>query len=67
MKKIALIKSWGDFLGDPIGLSVTGCRQAEFSMILLRGPDMLSDRQLIFKSPFDFLASLSLLRGRMEW
>jgi hypothetical protein len=26
-------------------------------MILLRGPDMLSKRRLIFKSPFDFFAA----------
>ena len=32
-------------------------------MILLRGPDMLSKRRLIFKSPFDFFgAALSAAR-----
>jgi hypothetical protein len=67
LRKIALTKSWGDFLGDPIGLSVTGCRRVEFSMILLRGLDMLSKRRLFFKSPFDFLAPLSPLRRGMEW
>ena len=50
MRKIALTKSWGDFLGHPMGLGVTGCRRVEFSMILLRGPDMISDRRLFFKS-----------------
>jgi hypothetical protein len=35
-------------------------------MILLRAPDMISDRRLFFNSTFDFLAPLSLLRGRTE-
>jgi hypothetical protein len=67
LRKIALTKSWGDFLSHPMGLGVTGCRRDEFSMILLRGPDMLSDRRLIFNSSFDFLGPHSLLRGGMEW
>jgi hypothetical protein len=66
LKEIALTKSWGNFLGHPIGLDVNCCRRVEFGMILLRGPDMLSDRQLFVKSLFDFLAPLPLLRGYVE-
>jgi hypothetical protein len=66
LKEIALTKSRGNFLGQLIVLDVTFCRRAEFSTIQLRGPDMLSDRRLFFKSPFDFLAPNPLLRGWME-